>query len=98
MGDPTVPGVGVVAASTGPILAIGAITLANRVVFNDEPMDWKVPIGTAIAAVLFSGAERAVGQAATAMAYLALVTVVFARLDSSVPSPAESALRWFNER
>lgn len=66
--------------------------------FNDEPMDWKVPIGTAIAAVLFSGAERAIGQGAVAMAYLALVTVVFARLDSSVPSPAESALRWFNER
>lgn len=86
------------AESTGPILAVGAITVANRVVFNDEPMDWKVPVGTAIAAVLFSGAERAVGRSAVWLAYLAMVTVVFARLDPEIPSPAESALKWFNER
>jgi hypothetical protein len=86
------------AASTGPILAVGGITVANRTVFNDQPMDWKVPIGTALAALVFSGAERAVGRSAVYLAYLALVTVVFARVDPTVPSPAESALRWFNER
>ncbi|MFJ6530888.1 hypothetical protein ACIQMZ_37280 [Streptomyces longwoodensis] len=86
------------AASTGPVLAIGGITLANRVVFNDRPMDWRVPVATAIAAVLFAGAERAVGRPAVAVAYLALITSVLARVDPSVPSPAESALRWFNER
>lgn len=86
------------AASTGPILAIGAITIANRTVFNDEPMDWKVPIGAGIAAVLFAGAERALGDVTVKLAYLALITVVFARVDPKVPSPAESALDWFNER
>lgn len=86
------------AESTGPILAIGAITLANRTVFNDEPMEWKIPIATALAAVLFSGAERAVGRGAVAVAYLALVTIVFARVDPAVPAPAETALKWFNER
>jgi hypothetical protein len=86
------------AASTGPVLAIGALTIANRTVFNGEPMDWKVPIGTAMAAVLFAGMERAVGRSAVWLAYLALVTVTFARTDPSVPSPAESALTWFNER
>lgn len=86
------------AESTGPILAVGAITVANRTIFNDEPMDWKVPIGTAIAAVLFAGMERAVGRSAVMLAYLALVTSVFARVDPKVPSPAESALKWFNER
>lgn len=86
------------AASTGPILAVGAITVANRVVFNDQPMDWKVPIATAMAGALFAGAERAVGRAAVGVAYLALITVMFARVDPAVPSPAESALRWFNER
>jgi hypothetical protein len=86
------------AASTGPILAVGVITLANRSVFNDQPVDWKVPIATAMAAVLFAGAERAVGRPAVGVAYLALVTVVLARVDPAVPSPAESALRWFNER
>lgn len=91
-------GVGVMSASTGPILAVGAITVANRTVFNDQPMDWKVPIGTAIAAVLFAGAERAVGRVAVNLAYLALLTTVFARVDPNVPSPAESALKWFNER
>jgi hypothetical protein len=86
------------AESTGPILAVGALTLANRVVFNDRAMDWKVPIGTAIAAVLFAGAEKAVGRSAVWLAYLALVTVVFVRVDPEVPAPAESALRWYDER
>lgn len=86
------------AESTGPVLAIGAITLANRVVFNGRPMDWKLPIGTGIAAVLFAGAERAVGRGAVYVAYLALVTIVFARVDPKVPAPAETALDWFNDR
>jgi hypothetical protein len=86
------------AASTGPVLAVGAITVANRTIFNDEDMDWKVPIATAIAAVLFAGAERAVGKTAVYVAYLALITVVFVPTDPKVPSPAESALKWFDER
>jgi hypothetical protein len=86
------------AESTGPILAIGVITIANRTVFNDEPMEWKVPIATALAAVLFAGAERAVGRSAVYLAYLGLVTVAFARVDPEVPAPAETALRWFNDR
>lgn len=86
------------AESTGPILAIGAITVANRTVFNDEPVDWKVPIGTALAAVLFAGAERAVGRGAVYIAYLGLVTIVFARVDPKVPAPAETALKWFESR
>lgn len=86
------------AESTGPVLAIGALTIANRVVFNDRAMDWRVPIGTGIAAVMFAGAERAFGRTAVYVAYLALVTAVFARVDPSVPSPAESALQWFEER
>lgn len=86
------------AASTGPILAVGTLTLANRVVFNGRPMDWRVPIATALAGVLFAGAERAVGRVAVSAAYLALITTVFVRVDPTVPAPAESALRWFNER
>lgn len=86
------------AASTGPILAIGAITITNRTIFNGKEMDWRIPIATAIAGVLFAGAERAVGDVAVKVAYLALVTVVLARVDPSVPSPAESALTWFNKR
>lgn len=86
------------AQTTGPVLAIGTLTLANRVIFNGQAMDWKVPIGTGIAAVLFSGAERVAPRLAVGLAYLALVSVVFVRVDPVVPSPAESALKWFNER
>lgn len=86
------------AASTGPILAIGAITLANQSVFNDKPVDWKVPVATAMAALLFSGAEKAFGRPAVWVAYLGLITVTLARVDPKNPSPAESALSWFEKR
>lgn len=86
------------AESTGPILAIGAITLANRSIFNDEDVDWRVPIATTIAAVLFAGAEKAVGRPAVWVSYLALLTVSLVRIDPKVPSPAESALAWFEKR
>lgn len=86
------------AESTGPVLAIGAITLINRSVFNDEPMDWKVPVGTGIAVVLFSGAEKIFGRGAVMFAYLAMVTMTFIRVDPKIPTPAESALAWFEER
>lgn len=86
------------AATTGPVLAIGAITMANRSVFNGRPVDWKVPVATLIAAGLFSLAERGLGDAAVGIAWLALATVVLTRVDPTVPSPAESAVKWFNER
>ena len=85
------------AASTGPILAIGAITLTNRVVFNNKPMDWKIAIGTGIAAVMFAGAESLIGSdIPRGIAMVALVAVVFTRIDPQVPSPAESAMKWWN--
>jgi hypothetical protein len=85
-------------ASTGPVLTIGALTLINRSVFNDKPVDWKVPVGTAVAVVLFSAAERVVGRGAVYIAYLALVTMTFVRVDPKIPTPAESALAWFEKR
>lgn len=85
------------AASTGPVIAVGAITIANRSVFNNQPVDWRVPVGTAVAVGLFALAERLAGRVAVGLAWLALVAVVFTRVDPAVPAPAESALRWFNE-
>jgi hypothetical protein len=83
------------ARTTGPILAVGGITLANRSVFHGQSVDWRVPIATGIAAALFGLAERAWGDGAVALAWLALATVILTRVDRSVPSPAESALAWF---
>lgn len=85
------------AASTGPVLAVGAITMANRSVFNGRPVDWRVPIATLIAAGLFSLAEKAIGAAAVGIAWVALAAVILTRVDPGVPSPAESAVKWFNE-
>ena len=85
------------AATTGPVIAIGAITVANRSVFNRMPVDWRVPVGTAVAAGLFALLEKLVGGVAVGLAWLALVAVVFTRVDPAVPSPSESALAWFNQ-
>lgn len=85
------------AKSTGPILAIGAITMANQTILNGKPIDWRVPIATGIAAISLSLIERASERAATGIAWLALLTVLFARTDPRVPAPTESLLKWWNE-
>lgn len=84
-------------ATTGPVLATGAITVINRTVFHDDPMDWRIPIATGMAAVGFSLAERAWPQGAKILAWTALLTVLLARTDPKTPSPVESALSWWKE-
>jgi predicted membrane-bound dolichyl-phosphate-mannose-protein mannosyltransferase len=83
--------------STGLILAIGGITLANESVFNDKPVNWRIPIATAIAALAFSAVETLTGPAVPrGVALVALVAVLFTRTDPAVQSPVESALNWWN--
>jgi hypothetical protein len=84
-----------VSRTTGPILALGAITVVNRTVFNDRPMDWRIPIGTGLAMVGFSLAERAAPDGADVLAWTALLTALLTRLDPHTPSPVESALAWW---
>lgn len=87
------------AASTGPILAIGAVAVTNRVIFNDRPMDWRIPIATGLAAVVAAGAETVIGpQIPRGLALVALVAVALSRVDPSMPAPAESALVWWRAR
>jgi len=83
------------AQTTGPILAIGGITIANRSIFNDKPMDWRVPIATGIAAIMFAGVEKAWRQGAVMLAYTALISITLTRVEPDVPSPVESALLWW---
>lgn len=86
------------AASTGPVLAIGAITVTNRTVFNGMSMDWRIPIATGLASLVFAGAETIVGPAIPrGAALVALVAVCLTRIDPAVPSPAESAINWWNK-
>ncbi len=81
--------------STGPILTIGAITVFNQSIVHDEPFDWRVIIATGFTAAAFGLAEKAMPDAATALAWVALVTVLFVRTNPRVESPIESAFAWW---
>lgn len=83
------------AETTAPILAIGGITMVNRSVFNDETWDWRIPIATGISVGLFAALEKPFPKFAVALAWLAVMGATLGRTDPNVPSPAESALNWF---
>ena len=83
------------AKSTGPVLAIGAITVVNQSVLNDKPFDWKVPVATACVAAGFALLEQAFEPAAVGLAWLALITLLLTRIDEDVPSPVESLEKIF---
>lgn len=82
------------ARSTGPILALGGITIFNSTVVHDQPIDWQIPVATGIAAGMLALLERVSAGLATGIAYTALLTVLLTRLDPAVPSPVESLLDW----
>lgn len=83
------------AKSTGPVLAIGAVTVANRVIFNERPMEWRIPIATGIASMLFSLMERGWEKGAISLAWLALISSMFLRVNGD-RSPIENAADWWN--
>jgi hypothetical protein len=80
--------------STGPVLAIGAITVVNQVGFQENPIDWRVPIATGMAAMLFGLAEKAAGDVIVDLAYLALVASLFVPIGDN-PAPIEVAAAYF---
>ena len=85
------------ARSTGPIIAAGSVTLANEVIFHNQPVNWRIPVATGIVAISLALLERLSEGFAVGIAYLALVTVLLTRTDPKVPSPVESALKWYEE-
>lgn len=84
------------AQTTGPILAIGGITMLNQTILNSKPIDWRVPIATGFLAGAFSLFEKGNATLATGIAWVALVTVLIARVDPKVPAPTESLLKFWN--
>lgn len=64
------------AASTGPVVAAGAITYANNVLGNGRSWDSQliIIVGTGIAAGMLAFAERLSPQLATGIAWIALIT------------------------
>lgn len=84
------------AQTTGPILAIGGITMLNQTILNGKPIDWRVPIATGFMAGAFALFEKGSSKFATGVAWTALLTVLLARVDPKVPSPAETLLKYWN--
>lgn len=78
------------AKSTGPALAIGGVTLFNNVVLNQRPFDWRIPIATGFVAVGLAGLERVSEPLAVGIAWLALVAILFTRVDPTTPAPLEN--------
>lgn len=81
--------------TTGPVLALGAITVVNDTVFNGKPMDWRIPIATGLLAIGFNLGEKAFPEGAHILAWTALLTTLVTRVQPSTPSPVESAVTWW---
>lgn len=84
------------ARSTGIVLAIGGITLANEAAFAPiagggaiGDINWRVIPATLVAAALLGGLEQVSAKLAIGIAYMGLITVLFARLGSA-PAPVEN--------
>jgi hypothetical protein len=88
------------AASTGPIVTLGLITWGNGAILQASPepvvpFSARVAVGTGIAAGGLALLERSTPELAKAVAWLALVTVLFARIGGR-RAPVENLLRWYN--
>lgn len=86
------------AKSTGPILAAGAITLGNKVILHNQPVDWRVISATGLTAAMLALTERGIPELAIGLSWIALLTVLLTRVDPRVPSPAESFVSWWNAK
>lgn len=89
------------AGSTGPILAIGAITIINESIVNGQPLDWRVPISTGLAALAIGALENGIpafSDAFVKLSWLALVTTLLVRVKQGTPSPMESFVAWYNKK
>lgn len=85
------------ARTTGPILAVGAITLANKSLIHGDPVDWRIPVATGITAGVFALGEKAWQDGAVMLAWLALVAVLFVRIDPRQKAPVESFTEWLEK-
>ena len=84
------------AKSTGPVLAVGAITITNETIFHNQPLSWRTVIATGLLAGALALVEKASEPLAVGLAYLSLAAVTLTRVNPAVPSPAESFVAWWN--
>ena len=79
-------------------MAFGAISFGRSFIIDGEDPDWRIIAGTAVAAMLFAGAEHALPDVVPALAWLTLVTVTFVRLNPQRPAPAEALADFLTQR
>lgn len=86
------------AATTGPILAIGALTVFNDVVIGNKGLtdEFRVLAAVGIGVGVFAGLEKLNAQIAKGIVYIALVTAIVAPLAKDKTSFAERAAKWFD--
>jgi len=86
-------------ASTGPILAAGAITIGNAVVLQGRSpvTQTRVVIGSVIAAGGLYLWEQIMPRTATAVSWLILVSVLFVRVEPNTPAPLENLGDWYQK-
>jgi hypothetical protein len=84
-------------ASTGPMLAAGALVVGNAVIVNnrDPRTQARVVVATLIGAAGLSLLESALPRTATALSWLILVGVLLVPIDPVTPAPLESFQRWY---
>lgn len=80
--------------SAGIILAAGAITTGNE--WLHHQFNWRVPIATLGAAIIFSGLEKISEPAAVGIATIALITVLVGGITPGVPSPITQITSYMN--
>lgn len=84
------------ARSTGPVLAIGAITAANEALFaplagsGKVQFNWKILPATAGLALALAGLEQLAPRFAVGLAYLGLFAVLVVPMGNA-PSPIDNA-------
>lgn len=83
------------ADTTGIVLAIGALTLANEAIFapmagQSVAVNWRVIPATAGLALALAGLEKIAPQFAVGLAWMGLVTALFVRFGNA-PTPLENA-------
>lgn len=88
------------AASTGPILAAGGITMFNAIVVHDRSIlqERRAIVGALIAAGGLALWEKAMPRTAVALSWLVLLSVLLVRVDPTTPSPIESFQTWYNTK
>lgn len=90
------------ATSTGPVLALGAVTWANGVILQPKTtpdvfrFSTRVAVGTGILAAGLSLVEKGSPELARGVAFVALVTTLFTRYKGR-RSPVENLLSWWKE-